>query len=157
MHPNNRSHGLYFPDSNAQIRTADDYKQADPALGYQGVSLFTQLSTFSGPQMFNIEELHLLARGVSSQLFEMLTVDLAGNNRFFYTDINGDFQVEQYPFFIPKRKLKELGQHIEKTRQYIPVAFDGSFQDIVQKVRGTRAVDYLDFALVRILFPYIEK
>jgi hypothetical protein len=131
------------------MRTLNDYREANASLGYSGVSLFTQFSTFSGPQMFSLEEMHLLCRGVSSQLLQILTVDLSANNtKFFHKYESGDFEVGDYPFYIPRLKLKEIGQQIEKSRQFIPVAFDGAFQDVVQKVRGTRAVDYLDIALV---------
>ncbi|CEP15408.1 hypothetical protein [Parasitella parasitica] len=113
VHLENKPHGFYFPDTVA----LEDYREANSSLGYNGVSLFTQFSSFSGPQMFSLEELHLLCRGVSSQMLQLLTV------------------------------LKDIGKQIEKTRSFIPVAFDGAFQDIVQKIRGTRAVDYLDIAL----------
>ena len=67
---------------------------------------------------------------------------------FYYTYPNGDFEVENYPFFISK--LKETCNDIKKkTRQYILAAFDGSFRNIIHKIK-TRAVDFLDIALVSI-------
>ncbi|CEP17058.1 hypothetical protein [Parasitella parasitica] len=98
--------------------------------------------------MFSLEELPLLCRGVSSQFLQLLTVDLStSNTKFFHKYEDGAFEVGEYPFYIPKQVLKEIGKQIEKTRPFIPVSFDGAFQDIVQKVRGTRAIDYLDIAL----------
>lgn len=140
---------MYFPDSEAPLRSHDDYLEANPELGFHGPSLFTQLSTFSGPQMFVFDEMHTLARGVSSELLQLLTVDLSfTNNRFYYTHQDGNLEVEQYPFFIPRARLHRIGQAIEDSRATIPVCFDGSFQNIIGDTRGTRAVDYLDFALV---------
>ena len=52
-----------------------------------------------------------------------------------------------YPFFIEKRTMEEIGQQIESTRKYLPVAFEGSFLNIIKQTRGTRAVDYNDFML----------
>lgn len=131
------------------MRTKQDYLDADPNRGFHGHSLITKLSVFNGPQMYVLDEMHLLARGIGSELYQMLTVSLSSaNTRFYYTLPNGDYNVENYPFYIPNQRLNEIGEAIERTRQYIPVGFDGSFQNIIKNTRGTRAVDYLDFALV---------
>ncbi|KAG2189541.1 hypothetical protein INT46_011479, partial [Mucor plumbeus] len=149
IHPDNQSLGMYFVDSDAELRTLEDYVEADPNKGYHGRSLITQLSTFARPTSYVYNDINGLARGVSSELFEMFTVDLlSSNNKIYYTYPNGEFEVENYPFFISKSKLKEIGEGVEKTRQYISAAFDGSFQNIIFNIRGTRAVDYLDFALI---------
>jgi len=151
IHPDNQSLRMYFVDSDAELSILEDSVKADPNKGYCGRSLITKVSTFAGPTSYVYNDMNGLARGVSSELFEMFTVDLlSSNNKLYYTYPNGDFEVENYPFFISKSKLKEIGEGVEKTRQYIPAAFDGSFQNIIHKMRGTRAVDYLDIALVSI-------
>ncbi|KAK4509116.1 uncharacterized protein ATC70_007466 [Mucor velutinosus] len=157
MHPDNRSHGMYFPNAGS-MRTNEDYERAESNLGFNGVSLFNQLSSCIAPQCFGFEEMHTLARGVGSELFEMLTVDRSPNNtKFFYTYPDGELERENYPFFIPKQRLFEIGKAIEDTRSYIPVAFDGSFLNLVEKLRGTRSVDYLDNLLTIIPTLFVPE
>jgi hypothetical protein len=78
----------------------------------------------------------------------MLIVDLSNDTRFYYTLPDGNYEIENYPFVIRKEVLKEIGETIETTRKFIPSNFDGSFQNIISNIRGTRAVDYLDFAFI---------
>ncbi|CEP06931.1 hypothetical protein, partial, partial [Parasitella parasitica] len=96
--------------------------------------------------------------GVSSQILQLLTVDLStSNTKFFHKYKDGTFEVGEYPFYIPRHVLKDIGKQIEKTRSFIPVAFHGAFQDIVQKIRGTRAVDYLYIALYIISTLFVPE
>ncbi|CEP08941.1 hypothetical protein [Parasitella parasitica] len=106
VHPDNRSHGMYFPDSNAPLRTTQDYSDADPDLGFSGRSILTQLDVFAGPQSLVFDELHTLGRGVSSELYQMLlAVSIApSNTKLFYYISEDGFEVEQYPFYIPRQR-----------------------------------------------------
>jgi hypothetical protein len=140
---------MYFPDSDAPLRTKQDYLDADPNRGFSGRSLITQLTVFAGPQTLVFDELHTLGRGVASELYQMLTVSLSpSNTKFYYYHQDDGFEIQNYPFYISKQRLIEIGKGIDQTRQYVPVTFDGSFLNIIGNTRGTRAVDYLDFALV---------
>ncbi|CEP14572.1 hypothetical protein [Parasitella parasitica] len=96
VNPENRPQGLYFPDTDAAMRTREDYREANSILGYNGRCLFTD------------------------------------------TSITNSRPLDKQNKVLPQA-LKDIGKQIEKTRSFIPVAFDGAFQDIVQKIRGTRA------------------
>ncbi|CEP14301.1 hypothetical protein [Parasitella parasitica] len=62
VHPNNRSYGMYFPDSNAPLRTRQDYLDADPVLGFSGRSILTQPDVFAGPQSLIFDELPVVSK-----------------------------------------------------------------------------------------------
>ncbi|CEP17097.1 hypothetical protein [Parasitella parasitica] len=150
FHPDNRSQEKYFPDSNAPLRTRQDYLDADPDPGFSGRNILTQLDVFAGPQSLVFDELHnTLGRGVSSELYQMLTVSLApSSTKFFYYGAGDGFEVEQYPFYIPRQRLIEIGKKIDETsRFFIPVTFDGPFLNIIENTRGNRPMDYLNSAL----------
>ena len=100
VHPNNWAYGVYFSYRNADLRILDGYREANLNLGYQGTSLFTQLSTFSEPQTFIFKELRTIARGVCSQLYQMLTINLSNDTRVYYTLPDGSYKIENYPFVI---------------------------------------------------------
>ncbi|CEP19841.1 hypothetical protein [Parasitella parasitica] len=96
VHPDNRSHGMCFPDSNAPLRTRQDYLDADQDLGFSCRSVLTQLDVFAGPQSLVFDELHTLGRSVLSELYQMLTVSLApSNTKFFHYRADDGFEVEQ--------------------------------------------------------------
>lgn len=82
-------------------------------------------------------------------MYDMLTVDLniRQNTIFFYTNHDGQKNVDSYPFFISKQSLVSIGKSLEESRQYIPTSFQGSFDNVIVKTEGTRAVDWLDFLL----------
>ncbi|CEP16238.1 hypothetical protein [Parasitella parasitica] len=133
-HPENKPQGLYFPDTDAAMRTREDYMEANSSLGYNGVSLFTQFSTFSGPQMFSLEELHLLCRGFSSQILQLLTVDLStSNTKFYHKYEDGAFEVREYPFYIPKHVLKDFASKLKKPDTLFPLLLMEPFKILFKK------------------------
>lgn len=92
----------------------------------------------------------------------MITVDLniSQNTVFFYTKQDGTKAVEGYPFFISRRNLVSIGESIARSRKYIPTSFQGSFDNIMAKTEGTRAVDWLDFLLYivpTLVVPYLPN
>ncbi|CEP09363.1 hypothetical protein, partial, partial [Parasitella parasitica] len=106
VHPDNRSHGMYFPDSKAPLRTRQDYLDADPDFGFLGRIILTQLDVFGGPQSLILTSCILLA--VVSHLS--------------YIRYDG-IEVEKYPFHISRQRLTEIGKKIDETRQFITVTF----------------------------------
>ncbi|OAD68523.1 hypothetical protein PHYBLDRAFT_172950 [Phycomyces blakesleeanus NRRL 1555(-)] len=65
----------------------------------------------------------------------------------FYIRPDDTFSTTEYPFFIPRTSLVTIGNCITSSRPYIPVSFQGSFDNVFSKIDGTRAVDWLDFLL----------
>lgn len=73
---------------------------------------------------------------------------------------DGSKSTNDYPFYISKQKLKLIGESIAKSRKFIPTSFQGSFDDIITKTDGTRAVDWLDFLLYivpTLIVPYLPN
>lgn len=99
-HPDNRSHGMYFPnDENAALRTVQEFRTADPSLGYNGISIFSSLETFTGPFFWGADELHTICRGLGKQVYDLVTVALPTNNkRFLYTYPDQSLETTNYPF-----------------------------------------------------------
>lgn len=120
------------------------------------------MGTFSGSSFFGLDELHLIARGIGKHIYELITVDLdiKNNTHYFYTKSDNTKSSEGYPFYIPKANLRKIGETIAKSRQYIPTSFQGSFDNLIAKTDGTRAVDWLDFLLYivpTLVVPYLSN
>ncbi|KAI9010510.1 hypothetical protein CLU79DRAFT_710433, partial [Phycomyces nitens] len=122
-------------------------------------SLFAELATFSGSSFFALDELHLIARGIGKHLFELISVAHSKDTKFYYTQDNTQ-SADNYPFYIPRSDLETIGNCISNSRQFIPISFQGSFDNIFQKIDGTRAVDWLDFLLYiipTVVVPYLPS
>ena len=121
------------------------------------------MTTFSGSTFFGLDELHLIARGIGKQMYELITVanlPAGQDSIFYYTDSNGNKNKEDYPFFVPKKNLKVIGDNITISRKFIPTSFQGSFDNVFSKIDGTRAVDWLDILLYivpTIVVPYLPN
>lgn len=112
--------------------------------------------------MFGLDEMHLIARGVGKQVYDLVTVsNLPGSQEslYYYTNEDGSKNTYNYPFFINKNNLRAIGESITASRKYIPTSFQGSFDNVIEKTDGTRAVDWLDFLLScvpTIVAPYLK-
>lgn len=121
------------------------------------------MTTFSGSTFFGLDELHLIARGIGKQVYDLVTVANLPSSQmslFYYTNPNHTKNTESYPFFISKRDLKAIGECISQSRKYVPTSFQGSFDNVIAKTDGTRAVDWLDFLLYivpTIIVPYLPN
>lgn len=121
------------------------------------------MSTFSGSIFYALDELHLVARGIGKQVYDLITVaNQPGvkTSSFFYTKPDGTKKILDYPFFVTKKNLKSIGDSITKSRKYIPTSFQGSFDNVIDKIDGTRAVDWMDFLLYivpTIVVPYLPN
>jgi hypothetical protein len=111
--------------------------------------------------MFGLDELHLIARGIGKQIYDMITVSNVSANQgslYYYTNEDGSRNTQDYPFFISKSDLKIIGESIVKSRKYIPTSFQGSFDNVIEKTEGTRHIDWLDFFLYSVptvVVPYL--
>ena len=116
------------------------------------------LPSFTGASFFGLDELHLIARGIGRHFWELINVANTKNTISFYTKPNGTQSADVYPFFISKPNLKRIGECITQARKTIPVSFQGSFYNVLEKTEGTRAVDWLDFLLYivpTLVVPYL--
>lgn len=125
-------------------------------------SIFSPLLSFSGATFFALDEMHTLSHGIGKHLYQLLTVDLYPNKNthFFYTQQDKSISKNNYPFFIKRSDLKEIGLSITKSRKNIPTTFEGSFDNMIGNTEGVRAVDWQDFLLYIIptlIVPLIES
>ncbi|OAD65296.1 hypothetical protein PHYBLDRAFT_176214 [Phycomyces blakesleeanus NRRL 1555(-)] len=145
--PDNRRYGMYLEDSSAPLRPLEDFKTGNPIKNIYQPSIFSELSTFSRSSFFALNELHLVARGIGKHMYDLITVSLTKETKKIYTRPDDTLFTTEYPFFIPRTRLGTIGNCITSSRPYIPVSFQGSFDNIFSKIDGTRAVDWLDFLL----------
>ncbi|CAO3631617.1 unnamed protein product [Mucor hiemalis] len=93
---------------------------------------------------------------------EPLTIDLLvktnqGREPIFFLNAASK---DKYPFAIDKKQQLAVGKSIDASRAHIPVFFQGSWDNIIEKLDGVRAVDYLDFLLYvvpTLLVPLLPK
>jgi hypothetical protein len=91
--------------------------------------------------------MHLIARGIGKHIYDLIMVDITKNSIFYYTNTDSTVNSTQYPFYISKTNLLAIGSCISQSRKFIPTSFQGSFDDVIRGIDGTRAVDWLDFLL----------
>ncbi|OAD74819.1 hypothetical protein PHYBLDRAFT_61130 [Phycomyces blakesleeanus NRRL 1555(-)] len=152
--PTNRRHGMYFDDISARLRPFGDFKVGNPP------SIYIQLSTFSGSSFFALDELHLITRGIGKLVYDLITVTLTKETKFYYTHPDNTLNTTEYPFHIPRADLVTIGNCITSSRKYIPTSFQGSFDNVFAKIDGIRAVDWLDFLLYLVptlVVPYLSN
>ncbi|OAD65336.1 hypothetical protein PHYBLDRAFT_176248 [Phycomyces blakesleeanus NRRL 1555(-)] len=155
-----RRHGMYFDDISARLRPLEDFKVGNPSKNIYQPSIYTQLSTFSGSSFFALDELHLIARGIGKLVYDLITVTLTKETKFYYTHPDNTLNTTEYPFHIPRADLVTIGNCITSSRKYIPTSFQGSFDNVFAKIDGTRAVDWLYFLLYLVptlVVPYLPN
>ncbi|OAD76898.1 hypothetical protein PHYBLDRAFT_165396 [Phycomyces blakesleeanus NRRL 1555(-)] len=151
---------MYFDDISAWLRPLEDFKVGNPSKNIYQPSVYTQLSTFSGSSFFALDELHLIARGIGKLVYDLITVTLTKETKFYYTHPDNTLNTTEYPFHIQRADLVTIGNCITSSRKYIPTSFQGSFDNVFAKIDGTCAVDWLDFLLYLVptlVVPYLPN
>ena len=113
-------------------------------MGINKPSLFSHLSSFNGSTFFGLDEMHLIARGIGKLVYDLTTTTISKDHPFYF-DTSDAFST--YPFYITASDLNVIGTCITNSRKFIPVSFQGSFQNVIQSIEGMRAVDWLDYLL----------
>ncbi|OAD65483.1 C2H2-type zinc finger transcription factor [Phycomyces blakesleeanus NRRL 1555(-)] len=160
LDPSIRQNGMYFDDISARLRPLEDFKVGNSSKNIYQPSIYTQLSTFSGSSFFALDELHLIARGIGKLVYDLITVTLTKETKFYYTHPDNTLNTTEYPFHIPRADLVTIGNCITSSQKYIPTSFQGSFDNIFAKIDGTHAVDWLDFLLYLVptlVVPYLPN
>lgn len=92
--------------------------------------------------------MHLIARGIGKLVYDLTMTSITNDRLFYYTETTDHTVIlDNYPFYISKDKLTAIGNSISNSRQYIPTSFQGSFENIICRCDGVRAVDWLDYLL----------
>lgn len=105
--------------------------------------LLSSMVTFKGVSFFLGDEMHLVCRGISALVYNLL--DPKSNSKFY--DIDPETSDKIYTFELLHSSpniMTNIGKLVKKSRVNIPHTFEGSWDDIVGFYR---AVDYLDFFL----------
>lgn len=97
----------------------------------------------------------------------MITVDLKRPtdgkkkpSKFFFVKEDKNHNSQEYPFFIENVKLAAIGKSIAGSRCYIPTSFQGSWDNIFNKLEGVRIVDFIDFlvyAIPTVVCPMVKN
>ncbi|OAD75675.1 hypothetical protein PHYBLDRAFT_143923 [Phycomyces blakesleeanus NRRL 1555(-)] len=72
--PANRQHDMYFDNISALLRSLEDFKVGNSSKNIYQLSLYTQLSTFSGSSFFVLDELYLIARGIEKLVADLVAI-----------------------------------------------------------------------------------
>ena len=96
-------------------------------------SVITSMPTFSGPFFFGMDEMHLIARGIGSQVYHTIKED--GHAK--------EGGTLAYAFaFVAGYGMADVAKYMELSQATIPECFEGCFDGCF----GTyRAVDWEDF------------
>ena len=111
--------------------------------------IFARLPTYSGPSFFGLDEMHLLGQGMGRLIHNLIitTCMTTGHTKYMHKKDDDTFNMSGYSFAVVKKDLLEVGKCIEASRSKIPVSFQGSWDNLIVKTDGARAVDFLDFLL----------
>ncbi|KAL9536890.1 hypothetical protein MBANPS3_012280 [Mucor bainieri] len=157
-HPVNKRFGQYLPSTSGPVflRSKESYTTGDCTHGIQGVSLLSQMSTFHGPTFYAKDKFHTVARGVG------LLVDITGETKFYQktSPTEQHYNKANYPFLIPKETLLDIGERVDKPRQFVPISFSEFFlKDLITTRQNSRAVEVCDYFLqiVPLFVPELES
>lgn len=118
---------------------------------------FKNLPTLKSPFFFSQDELHLICHGVGKTVFDFLTVDL---NKTYNKCIKLVIDKADYPFFIDRATLNEIGQMVADSKPYVSVKFSSKWVNPIKYTGGNRAVDNLNFLLYVVpacFIPYLTN
>ena len=113
-------------------------------------NIFCKLPSFASSSFYGLDELHLFGQGIA-KFIRLLIVKVnqapSENTTVFGKSSDGSFNMSNYTFKLSKKQLEDIGNCIEASRGKIPVSFQGSWDNLVKKIDGDWAVDFLDFLL----------
>ncbi|KAI8969555.1 hypothetical protein BDB01DRAFT_732242 [Pilobolus umbonatus] len=139
----------YYADSDAPLRPSSDFTDGNAATQILGPSIFSLLPTFNGSSFFGLDEMHLLGQGMGRFLVELIVeVNKSPRNSHILHGVkDGASNMDGYTFKVDHQKLAAAGKMIEESRRKIPVSFQGSWDNLISRTSGARAIDFLDFLL----------
>ncbi|KAG2193951.1 hypothetical protein INT47_003521 [Mucor saturninus] len=153
-------YGMYFQKRGASLRTVDHFVNGDEEHHIKNANLFSALPFFCGSSYYGLDEMHLLGQGIGRFIFDVIVKVNQSNDTSYYSKKKGNFNKDAYTFKVSKKQLELVGDCITKSRANIPVSFQGSWDNLLSKIDGARAIDFLDFLLYvvpTLLVPLFEK
>lgn len=107
--------------------------------------------------------MHLIGHGIGKLVYNLVVSSNTNTSFSNYIPANSDgsgYQRDRYTFGTPKKAVLSAGECINSSRSTIPVLFQGSWDNIIDRIDGTRAIDYIDFLLYvvpTLLVPLLTK
>ncbi|KAI9476581.1 MAG: hypothetical protein EXX96DRAFT_507889 [Benjaminiella poitrasii] len=159
--PNN-GRSLYFQDCLAPLRPKSDFVDSNPDTNIDTPNIFARLPTFNGSSFYGLDEMHLIGHEIGKLIHKLLVLSntTPSVNNYYYKNDDGSLSKDRYTFLIPKKDVLLAGTCIESSRSKIPVSFQGSWDNLILKTDGARAIDYIDFLLYVVpilLVPLLPK
>ncbi|KAI8968632.1 hypothetical protein BDB01DRAFT_733094 [Pilobolus umbonatus] len=143
---------MYYRDSEANIRPVSDFVNGNEETKIVSPTIFASLPTFCGSSFFGLDEMHLLGQGIGRFVLKLIVPKY--NVSFRPRNVD-----KAYTFFVDKKELEAAGHQIKESQKHIPTSFQGSWDNLIQKVDGARAIDFIDFLLYVIptlIVPLLE-
>ena len=106
--------------------------------------------------------MHLLGHGIGKLIHKLIVLSNTTTtvSRYYVKNAVGSYLKDRYTFSLKKRDILLAGKCIELSRSKIPVSFQGSWDNLLHKTDGARAIDYIDFLLYvvpTLLVPLFAK
>ncbi|KAG2191239.1 hypothetical protein INT47_012016, partial [Mucor saturninus] len=153
-------YGMYFQKRGASLRTVDHFVNGDEEHHIKNANLISALPSFCGSSYYGLDEMHLLGQGIGRFIFDVIVKVNQSSDTSYYSKKQGNFNKDAYTFKVSKKQLELVGDCITKSRANIPVSFQGSWDNLLSKIDGARAINFLDFLLYvvpTLLVPLFEK
>ncbi|KAL0086416.1 hypothetical protein J3Q64DRAFT_1834229 [Phycomyces blakesleeanus] len=141
--------GKYYQDRCATLRTKDDFVGGKKATGIKEANIFARLPTFSGSCFYGLDEMHLIGHGIGKLIYKLVVLSNTESLEAYWpkSEDGSHFLKDRYTFSLKESDVKLAGRQIQYSRSNIPVSFQGSWDNIIDKREGVRAIDYIDFLL----------
>lgn len=119
-------------------------------------SLLTDIPTFDGVSFFLGDEMHLIGRGISALVYNLLNPKSCAKFKSLDSTKKYTFELK-FETKTQQEIMEMIGSLTKESRRYIPPAFEGNWEGIGG---FSRAVDYVDFLLYvvpTIVLPLVKS
>ncbi|OAD74888.1 C2H2-type zinc finger transcription factor [Phycomyces blakesleeanus NRRL 1555(-)] len=130
--------GKYCQGLCATLRTKDNFVRDKKATGIKEATIFAQLPTFSGSCFYRLNEMYLLGHGIDKLIYKLAVLSNTESLEAYWpkSEDGSHFMKERYTFSLKESDVKLAGRQIQYSRSNIPVSFQGSWDNIIDKREG---------------------
>ncbi|ORY90559.1 hypothetical protein BCR43DRAFT_509032 [Syncephalastrum racemosum] len=134
--PQGKGRGRYYKGERTAViplRQAEAFIAGDTIHGIKYPCMFASLPSFHGATFFGLDELHSIAQNIGSHIWKMIC---------------DDFGVpSDNPFVLTKADRGRIGLALSASLATLPLGLDGAVNDLFNKPKSARGVDWIDFLL----------
>jgi hypothetical protein len=94
--------------------------------------------------------MHNLGQGIGRLMIKLIVdVNRHPNQKhsYYHKYEDGSANITGYTFKASFKDLESAGNMIQESRKLIPTSFQGSWDNLIAKLDGARAIDFMDFLL----------